>query len=270
MTARKAAPATPKASKTTRVDACVVQSEDVDATGGTALVAFPGQGLASTLATAYLADALSLRTVGRLDCTTVPALAIVEAGTVIHPMRVLFGQDRRAKSKAHPLVVFLSEVALDEANLRPVAATVLAWCKANGVKSIISMEGAASDGLEGEASSIQLWGVSNSAKTNKRLAAAKLAMAREGVIGGLTGALLDLGLDDDLEVIALVAVGGGLEPDVRAASRLVEFLAKFLALPVPLTPLRRETERFERHLKDIERRRKASQPEDRPDPQEFI
>lgn len=269
MAARKPA-ARPKTGKTMRVDACVVQSEDLDARGGTALVAFPGQGLASTLATAYLAEALDLRTVGRLDCSTVPALAVVEAGTVIHPIRVLFGLDGRTKAKAHPLVAFLSEVALDEPNLRPVAATILAWCKANGIRSIITMEGAAFDDPEGEPSAVQLWGVSNNEATNKRLAAAKLAMAKEGVIGGLTGALLDQGLDEDLEIIALVAVGGGLEPDVRAASRLVEFLAKFLGLPVALGPLRRETERFEKHLKDIERRRKAGQPEGRADPQEFI
>ena len=260
----------PKATKTLRVDACVVQSEDLDAKGGTVLVAFPGLGLASTLATAYLAEALGLRPVGRLDCSNVPALAIVEGGTVIHPIRVLYGVAGRPKAKARPLVVFLSEVALEDDALRPVAATILAWCKANGIQSLISMESAAYDAEDAAASPVQLWGVSNNPTTNKRLAAHKLAMAKEGVISGLTGALLDQGLDSDLEVIALVTVGGGLEPDVRAASRLVEFLAKYLSLPVPLTRLRRETERFEKHLKDIERRRRASQSEDRPSPQEFI
>lgn len=272
MAARKPASrkAKPKAAKTLRVDACVVQSEDLDARGGTVLVAFPGLGLASTLATAYVAESLGLRPVGRLDCSTVPALAIVEGGTVIHPIRVLFGLDHRSKAKARPMVVFLSEVPLDEQAIRPVAATILEWCKANGVQSVIAMEGAAMDDPEEDPSPVQLWGVSNDSKTNKRLAAAKLAMAKEGVISGLTGALLDMGLDSGLEIIALVTVGGGLEPDVRSASRLVEFLARFLGLPIPLAQLRKETEGFEKHLKDIERRRRASQPEDRRDPQEFI
>jgi uncharacterized protein len=227
--------------------------------------------LAATLATGYLAEALKLRPVGRLDCSTLPAVAIVEQGEVVHPIRLLFGLDRRTKTKTHPLVAFLSEVPLDEETLRPAAAAILAWCQSNGIKSIISMESAAFDGNpDDDARLVQLWGISNRAATNKKLAAAKLAMAKEGIVSGLTGALLDQGLETDIDIIALVAVGGGLEPDVRAASRLVEFLAKFLGLPVPLARLRRETERFEKHLKDIERRRNASQSEPAADPQEFI
>lgn len=248
--------------------ACIVESEPVDATGGVAVVAFPGRGLAATLAAAYLAETLHLRPIGRLDCDAIPSVAIVEDGQVVHPVRLLFGLDGRSNAKAHPVALFLSEVPLDEENAAVVAQCILAWCKAKGIATLLSTESVGLEESEEAPEVIRLWGVGNRPELNRRLAKARLPLAKEGIVAGVTGALLDKGLEADLDLVALVAIGQGPEPDVRTATRLVEFLAKFLGWPVKVDRLRREAERFEKHLRDIERRR--LQTAGGTDPQEFV
>lgn len=250
-------------------EACIVESRPVEARGGAAIVAFPGRGLAATLAAAYLAEALKMQAVGRLDGSALPSVAIVEAGEVVHPVRLLLAPARKG-AKAAPVVLVLSELPLDDEAVRPVAAAILEWCKAKGIQTIVSSESVALEEQDDPFEAIQLWGVSNRPALNKRLAKAKLPVAKEGVVAGVTGALLDQGLDSGLDVVALVAVGQGMEPDVRTASTLVGFLARFLGLPVKMDKLKREADRFERHLRDIERRRRASQPHGSAGPQEFV
>lgn len=255
--------------------ACIVAGERPDVKGGIAIVAFPGRGLAATLAAAYLAETLDLRTIGRLDCDAIPSVAIVEGGEVVHPVRLLVGKGNLGKTaagkKRHlPLAMFLSEVAVDEEADRSVAGTILAWCQESGIKTIVSSESVGLEEQDDPFLAVHLWGVGNTPKVNARLKKAKLPMAKEGVVAGVTGALLDQALETDVEVVALVAVGQGIEPDVRTAARLVEFLAKFLGLSIKLDRLKRETEKFEKHLRDIERRRLASQPHGATAPNEFV
>ena len=240
-----------------------------------AVVAFPGRGLAATLAAAYLAETLGLRPIGRLDCDAIPSVAIVEDGQVVHPVRLLVGRGSRGKTPAGkkrsvPLAMVLSEVALDEEADRIVAGTILAWCQESGIKTIVSTESVALDEPGDPLLAVRIWGVGNTPSVNARLRRSKLPMAKEGVVGGVTGALLDQGLETDIEVVALVAVGEGVEPDVQTAARLVEIITKFFGLSVKLDRLKRETERFEKHLKDIERRRLASQPHGSTTPNEFV
>lgn len=242
----------------------------MDAGGGVAIVAFPGVGLAPTLAAAYLAEALKLRPIGRLDCDAIPSMAIVEGGEVVHPIRLLYGLDRATKAKSHPMVMFLSEVPLGEWSIRPVAASILDWCHAKGIQTLVSIESAVLEDQEDPFNAIRLWGVANRAPVNARLRRAGLALAKEGVVEGITGAILDQALESRMDVAAVVALGQGIEPDVRSASHLVDFLAKFLGLPIKLDRLHRETERFEKHLKDIERRRLASKPPGSAGPHEFV
>jgi len=260
----------PKGPSSAAPSASVVENQPLDADGGAAIVAFPGRGLASTLAASYLAEALGLRSVGRLDCTAIPSMAIVEAGEVVHPVRLLFGLDKRTKAAAHPLVMFLSEIPLEDEAVRSVASAILDWCHAKGIKTLISTESAVLEDQDDPFDAIRFWGVANRPSVNARLKKAGIPLAKEGIVAGITGAILDQALESRMEVVAVIAVGQGLEPDVRTASHLVDFLAKFLGLPVKLDRLHRETERFEKHLKEIERRRLASKPPGSAGPHEFV
>jgi predicted ATP-grasp superfamily ATP-dependent carboligase len=252
------------------VEACVRQSESVDLAEGTVLVAFPAEGFAATLAAAYLVDEFRLRQVGVLDCEAVPSVAIVERGKVVPPIRLLVGRDKGKAAARHPLAVFLSEVPLPEESFRAVAAAILEWCVGNRVATVIAMESVATPGDPGEAPSSRLWGVANHPGFTARLGKAGLPLAQEGVVGGVTGSLLTQALDAPLAVVGLVETSRGAEPGIRGASALVEFLAKFLRLPVRLDRLHRETERFQKHLKEVEQRRFAADDPSEPATRDFI
>ena len=237
---------------------------------GTAIVAFPSNGYAATLAAAYLADVLGLEAIGSLEGDAIPAVAVIEAGQVVEPVRILAAKPRARKAKAKRLVLFLAELPLDADTHRAVAAAILSWCVARRMRTLIALEGTAPDAGAGE-QAIRLWGTSTHAGMNAALEKAGLAIAEEGLVAGLTGSLLALGLGAPMQVVGLVENSRGPEPDVAGAAVFVEFLARYLDLPVDISRLRRDTAQFRKHLLELERHRRAmEEAAAAPDEQDFV
>lgn len=229
--------------------------ESVVAPGATVLSSFPTAGLAATIAAHYVISTLALPRVGILESADAPPVAIVQSGAVQPPIRVHGRAD---------LGVVLSEFPPMISSVAPLAAGILDGAERRRARALICLEGVVphpieEESAEGDASAAaepSVWYVASHAEESFRRSIEK-AGARplgDGVIGGVSGALLVGGLRRQIPVVVLLvrakeSVGF---PDNRAGAALIETLDRILPqLKIDTGPLRTQAEMIERALRQV-------------------
>jgi uncharacterized protein len=240
-----------------------VPSDASDGRGSVVLTAFPSAGLATIIAAHYMVQSLKLARTGRFDSPDLAPVAVVQDGEVNPTIRV-YGRPK--------LALVLSEFPPTPSQANAVARTVLDTAERRGARAIICLEGVVphpeddDDGAADEASkagtdaSEQVW-VTYSRRDPAFAApfdAAKARPLEEGVIGGVSGALLVQGIGRSVPVAALLVsarIAEGL-PDHRAGAALIEALDRVLPeLKIDTGPLRAQAEQIEKALRAALKRR---------------
>lgn len=223
--------------------------------GAVLLSSFPSAGLATTVAGHYMIRALKLPRVGRFESPEISPIAVVQGGEV-HPTIRVYGRTN--------LGLVLSEFPPTPAQANAIARTVLKTAEERKVRWIVCLEGvvphpasededanhASRDDLAAE----QVW-VAFSRKTPEivdAFSAAKALALEEGVIGGVSGALLVQGIGRQIPVAVLLVSARAAEglPDHRAGALLIETLDRLLPeLRIDTGPLRKQAEQIEKMLR---------------------
>lgn len=225
------------------------------APGAVLLSAFPSAGLATIVAGHYIIRVLQLPRIGRFESPDVVPIAVVQGGEVNPTIRVYGRPD---------LALVLSEFPPTPSQANAVAKTILENAERRRVRAIICLEGVVPHPEESEddvaaelaPSDEQVW-VAYSRKDPtfvQGFAAAKVRTLEEGVIGGVSGALLVQGLGRQVPVAVLLVsarVAEGL-PDHRAGAALIETLDRVLPeLKIDTGPLRAQAEQIEKALRAV-------------------
>ncbi len=240
-------------------------------TSGSVLIsAFPSAGLATIVAAHYIIRALKLPRIGRFDSPDVSPIAIVQAGEV-NPMVRAYGRP--------DLALVLSEFPPTPAQANALARSILDNAERHRARMIVCLEGvvphplgAEAEEEEGESAAAdeqppgQVW-VAFSRKDPSLLKAFEGSGARvleDGVIGGVSGALLVQGLSRSLPVAVFLVsarVAEGL-PDHRAGAALIEALDRLLPeIEIDTGPLRAQAEQIEKALRAAMKSHPAPAPE---------
>lgn len=219
--------------------------------GAVLLTSFPSAGLATTVAAHYIVRTLNLPRVGLLDSPDAAPIALVQSGHVQPAVRV-YGRPN--------LGLVVSEFPTSPTASAAIAETILQTAEAKGCRLVICLEGVVPHPVEeGETPADDepaesIWVVLS--RPEPALAAAfHTAGARpleDGVIGGVSGALLVRGLQKNVPVAVLLTSSRGPEgfPDHRAGAALIEMLDRFLPeLEIDTGPLRSQAEIIERALR---------------------
>ena len=226
--------------------------------GAVLVTGFPSAGLAAIVASHYMVRVLNLPRIGQLDSSEALPIAVIQGGHVNPPIRG-YGRPNFA------LVV--SEFPPTPSSAVPIAQAILDTAEAKRCRLVLCLEGVVPHPVEEEAeeaaeseSPENVWVVLS--KTDPALAASfKAAGARfleEGVIGGVSGALLVRGLRSPVPVATLLVSTRGPDgfPDHRAAAALIELLDRLLPeLEIDTKPLRTQAEVIERALRAAMRTR---------------
>lgn len=227
--------------------------------GSVVISAFPSAGLAAIVAAHYIIRALKLPRIGRFDSPEVSPIAVVQGGEV-NPMVRAYGRP--------DLALVLSEFPPTAAQANALARTILDRAERHRSRMIVCLEGVvphpgATDEDEAETESAaeidanhpeQVWlAVSRHDPAFLRaLEPSKARMLEDGVIGGVSGALLVQGLGRQVPVAVLLVsarVAGGL-PDHRAGAALIESLDRVLPeIEIDTGPLRAQAEQIEKALR---------------------
>jgi uncharacterized protein len=225
------------------------------APGGVVMTAFPSAGLATIVAGHYIVRSLKLPRVGRFESPDLAPIAVVQGGEVSPTVRVYGRPD---------LALVLSEFPPTPSQANAIAGAVLETAEKQRARLIICLEGVVPHPSEDDeeeaippsksAAPEQVW-VAFSRRdpgTVKTFLDTKARPLEDGVIGGVSGALLIGGLGRKVPVAALLVSARAAEglPDHRAGAALIEMLDRLLPeLKIDTGPLRKQAEQIERMLR---------------------
>jgi predicted ATP-grasp superfamily ATP-dependent carboligase len=225
--------------------------------GATILSSFPSAGLAATVAAHYIIRTLNLPRVGIMDASESLPIAVVQSGEVQPPMRIYGRPD---------LAVVVSEFPPAISAVAPIANAILDGAEARQAKGVVCLEGvvptpaseAESDGPEET-----VWGVvaRRDPATVRWLGGARVRFLEDGVIGGVSGAMLIGGLRRALPIsVLLVSARESVGyPDHRAGAAVIEALDRLLPeLKIDTGPLRVQAEMIEKLLRSTMKPRPTS------------
>jgi predicted ATP-grasp superfamily ATP-dependent carboligase len=230
--------------------------------GAVILSCFPSAGLAAIVAAHYMVQALNLPRVGTFDSDDALPLAIVQSGRVHPPVRVYGRPD---------LAIVLSEFPASPAGAGALANAILDGGERLGARFVLAVEGVVpqppGEEEEGEAPGApaeeMVWSIG--AKEGGELAgqfrAAGARPLTDGIIGGVTGALLVRGQSRRVPVGALLVSARRTEgyPDHRAGAALIEVIDRMLpTVAIDTGPLRSQAELIEKALRAAMKRQPRS------------
>jgi uncharacterized protein len=230
--------------------------------GATILSAFPSAGLATIIAAHYMVRALKLPRTGRFDSPELAPVAIVQGGEV-HPTIRVYGR--------RDVALVVSEFPPTPTQAIAIARSILDNAERRGARAVVCLEGVVphpenEDEAQADpedAPDEQVWVTFSRNEPSFRapFEAAKARLLEEGVIGGVSGAMLVQGIGRKVPVAALLVssrVADGL-PDHRAGAALIEALDRLMPeLKIDTGPLRAQAEQIEKALRAVMKSRPAA------------
>lgn len=204
----------------------------------TIIEGFPGFGLVGTIASEFLIEHLKTEQIGKILFDDMPAMVAIHENKVVEPLGIFYNQ------KFNIVIVHAITAATHfEWNMASVIAKLASDLQA---KEIISLEGVGS-GEESEGTRVFYF--SNDEKNAKAFEKAGIGPLKEGIIIGVTGAIL-LRVEKT-PISCLFAETHSNLPDSKAAAKVVEALDKYLGMNLDTKPLLEQAEKFEEKLKTI-------------------
>jgi len=207
---------------------------------------FPGFGLVGTIASEFFIEHLKTEQIGKILFNDMPAMVAIHESKAVEPLGIFYNQRYN--------VVILHAIT---------AATHYEWEMADTIgklafdlkaKEIISLEGVGSgEGSEGS----RVFYYSNNEKNAKLFEKCGIEPLKEGIIIGVTGAVL-LRVEK-IPISCIFAETHSNLPDSKAAAKVVEALDKYLGMDIDYKPLLEQAKKFEEKLKTIMQKSQEAQ-----------
>lgn len=211
------------------------------------IVGFPGFGLVGTISTEFLIEHLGTEQIGRVNSDELPAVVAIHENKVVDPLGIFY-------SKKYNIVLLHAISAVKGIEWK-LAEAIQGIVKALGVKEIISLEGVGA--ADAEATGSRVFYYTKDEKQKKRFEKTGTEPLKEGIIMGVTGALL-LKIENK-PISCFFAETHTDMPDSKASAKIIESLDSYLGLKVDTKPLLEQAEKFEGKLKDIMSKSKAAE-----------
>lgn len=207
----------------------------------TVIEGFPGFGLVGTIASEFLISHLDCEQIGKFYFDDLPATVAIHDSKVIDPVSIYY-------NKKYNLVIIHSISGANGIEWK-AADSVLDVCKQLNAKEIVCLEGVGSGSAQGEKDEkTQAFFYSNCKDCKKKLSAAGIEELKEGIIMGVTSALM---VKAKMPLTCIFSETHSNLPDSKAAAKIVEVLDKYIGLKIDYKPLLKQAEKFEKKLKDL-------------------
>ena len=204
----------------------------------TIIEGFPGFGLVGTIASEFLIDHLKTEQIGKILFNDMPAVVAIHENKVVEPLGIFYN------SKYN--IVILHAITAAIHHEWDLAESVSKLASDLSAKEIVSLEGVGS-GEEGEGNRVFYY--SSEEKNAKLFEKAGIGSLKEGIIIGVTGAILLR--SEKMPVSCIFAETHSNLPDSKAAAKVIEALDKYLGMDIDYKPLLEQAEKFEQKLKTI-------------------
>ena len=204
----------------------------------TIIEGFPGFGLVGTIATEFLIEHLKTEQIGKIIFDDMPAMVAIHESKVVEPLGIFHNSNYN--------IVILHAITAATHYEWGMADTISKLAGQLNAKEIISLEGVGS-GEESEASRVFYY--SNNANNSKKFEKAGFMPLKEGIIIGVTGAIL-LRMEKT-PVSCLFAETHSNLPDSKAAANIIQALDKYVGMDLDYKPLLEQAQKFEEKLRTI-------------------
>ena len=201
----------------------------------TIIEGFPGLGLVGTITTEFLTEHLKTEKIGNVLIDDV-AIVAVHASKVIEPITIHYNKEYN--------IVIVHAISLGKGLGWDIADIIQDLATQLSAKEIISIEGVGSMKPTGE-SAVYYY------TTNKKANFAGAQPLKEGIIVGVTGALLARRESSKVPITALFAETTSNLPDSKSSAGIIRVLDSYLKLDVDPKPLLKQAQQFEEKLKGI-------------------
>ena len=199
---------------------------------------FPGFGLVGTIASEFLIEHWNTEQIGKILFNDMPAMVAIHENKIVEPLGVFYNQKYN--------MVILHAITATTHYEWEMADVIGKLASDLQAKEIVSLEGVGS-GEEGEGDKVFYY--SNNEKNAKLFEKAGISPLKEGIIIGVTGAIL-LRVEKT-PLSCLFAETHTNLPDSKAAARIIEALDKYLGMDIDYKPLLEQAQKFEEKLKTI-------------------
>ena len=206
--------------------------------GVTIIEGFPGIGLVGTITTEFLMEHLNTEKIGSVMIDDVPAIVAVHSNKVIEPISIHYNKKYN--------IVIVHAITLGKGGGWDIAEVIQQLASELNAKEIISIEGVGTMKPTGEASAVFYYSTVGKQSLNKIAQPLK-----EGIIVGVTGALLARREDYKVPITAFFAETPSNMPDSKGSANVIKALDMYLGLNVDPKPLLKQAQQFEEKLKQI-------------------
>ena len=219
---------------------------------------FPGFGFVATIAAEFLLEHLDCKSIGRLWSDELTPMAFIRKSKIMQPLEIFYNEK-------YNLVIIEAFSGINGLEWE-LAESLLTLAKKINAKEIISFEGLQSMDDDEAPESYYL---TNVAGTKAKLVKLGLKPMQEGIVVGVTGALMLK--DKDAKTSFIFATTHSKLPDSRAAAKLIEVFGKYMGVTLDIKPLLKKAEEVEVKLKDIlEQAKRTVGSKQRKDAMEYI
>lgn len=223
--------------------------KDKELKNAVAIVGFPGIGLASSIATGFLARQLNLETIAGFSSPEFPPYAMIQNGVPMPQIRIYAGDrecDIEGGMDFNCLVIVTSEFMPKVELHYQIAEAILHWLHEHGVKTIITLDSIPLFNPD----EYVLLGAGSTPDARKLVTEYGITEFDEGMIRGISGVLLFEGANEGLDVMTLLGSARADMPDPRGAAKLMEPLEKMMPeLKIDTEPLYKEAEELDKRIK---------------------
>lgn len=202
------------------------------------IIGFPGFGLVGTITTEFLISHLRTEEIGRMWFDEMAAIAAVHESRLIQPISVHYNKEYN--------IVIVHGITPTVNMEWKITSLLTQFIEQVDAKEILSIEGI---GSMRPVEHPKVYFYASTKKQAELLRTAGLEALREGIIMGVTGALL-LKVETR-SLTCIFAESHSNLPDSRAAANVIIALDKYLGLKVDPKPLLEQAERFEEKLKTL-------------------
>ncbi|MFO7678295.1 MAG: PAC2 family protein [Thermoplasmatota archaeon] len=234
-------------------DVEIIDFKQTDLENATVIAGFPSIGLVSTIVANYLIDALGLEQIGALNSSQFPTLSVVHTGEPLSPVRIYGG----TIDSGQKIVVFVSEFKPKPNLINPLSTTILNWVKQKKCKLVISPEGMVVEGKSCEdESAVDAYAIGSTENARNMLQVKNIHQFKNGIIAGVSGVLLNLGKQENIDVISILSEAHPNYPDARAAASAINVIGNVIGVEINVGPLYDEAERIEKQLQKFHKQAK--------------
>jgi len=202
------------------------------------IVGFPGFGLVGTIACEFLVDHLNTELIGKVLLEDEPAMVAIHKGKIIEPLSISYNKKYN--------VMIIHSISATPGSEWKISDIIISIAKELNAKEIISLESVSSPNIIGKPKTFYY---SNDKKREKIFKSFKLNPLKEGIIMGVSSALL-LKVDK-IPMSCIFAETHTTLPDSKAAAEIIKVLDMYLNLKVDYKPLLETAKQFENKLKEI-------------------